>query len=133
MRLTDKDITRLSIAATALIAGFAGMLELPGTFKAYSLILGIAGAMTLAFSIRKLPMLSQKSAPAPNPALDAPTLGIAEQNAGRLTPAILALRASITVEQAEAELQRLAARGICSPEVNDEGRIEYHFPDFLRS
>lgn len=59
-------------------------------------------------------------------------LRAAQQESGRLTPAIAALRTSCSVEEAEAILTRLAAKGHVSVEVLPTGRVEYQFPEFMR-
>lgn len=59
-------------------------------------------------------------------------LKIAQMENGRVTPAVIALKSSLTIQRAEEVLQKLAARGYTSMEVTDDGRVEYEFPEFRR-
>lgn len=57
----------------------------------------------------------------------------AGRNRGVLTPAILALEAHITIEEAIDRLDQMVHLGICRSEINATGQVEYIFPDFLEN
>lgn len=69
--------------------------------------------------------------PQRDPSLEPAVLRTAREKFGVLTPALLAVECNISIEEATAQLEYLATRGVCTVEVNSEGRIHYHFPDFL--
>ena len=54
----------------------------------------------------------------------------AQQHKGILSPSIVALDTNLSIEEADALLQQLAGKGICSMEVRESGRIEYVFEEF---
>lgn len=56
----------------------------------------------------------------------------ARDSGGVVTPAIVALRSSLSAERAEALLHKMVTRGYASMEVTDRGNVEYHFPEFHR-
>ena len=58
-------------------------------------------------------------------------LGLARERGGRLTPALVALDCSMSVEEAEAVLDGMAKKGHASMRVRDDGRIEYEFSEFM--
>lgn len=58
-------------------------------------------------------------------------LAIAAKHQGILTPTRLALEARMTIDEARRELNKLVKAGACRTNVIEEdGRIEYEFPDF---
>ena len=57
-------------------------------------------------------------------------LRVAKEEGGRVTPALAALKTSLSMERAEEILQQMAARGYATMQVSDEGRVEYQFPEF---
>ena len=59
-------------------------------------------------------------------------LKIAQMENGTVTPSLIALKSSLTIERAEEVLQKLAARGYTSMEVTEDGRVQYEFPEFRR-
>jgi hypothetical protein len=59
-------------------------------------------------------------------------LNAARRLGGVVTPAIIAVETSLSLEQAEEILQRLAGKGYTDMRVTESGRIEYIFPEFLQ-
>lgn len=55
----------------------------------------------------------------------------AQRHSGRVTATRVAVDAGCTIEQAEKILDHLAARGFCTLELTESGRIEYQFADLL--
>jgi hypothetical protein len=58
-------------------------------------------------------------------------LRVAQQEGGRVTAAIAALRTDLSLDKAEEVLQDLARRGHAVMQVTDDGRVEYSFPEFM--
>jgi hypothetical protein len=58
-------------------------------------------------------------------------LRTAREKGGRLTPALVALDCSMSIEEAERVLDGLARKGHSTVQVRDDGRIEYEFSEFL--
>lgn len=58
-------------------------------------------------------------------------LSVAAAEGGKVTPAIIALKTTLSIEEAEKILSSLTSRGYATMEINSAGRIEYHFPEFL--
>ena len=58
-------------------------------------------------------------------------LSVAASEGGKVTPAIVALKTTLSIEEAENILSDLTRRGYASMEINQAGRIEYHFPEFM--
>ena len=63
--------------------------------------------------------------------LEKQVLKSAKKNDGRLTPALVALDSSLSIEEAETILQSFVKRGYATMEVTDSGQIEYRFAEFL--
>ena len=59
-------------------------------------------------------------------------LRVAQQEGGRITAAIAALKTDLSLDKAEEVLQDLARRGHAAMQVTDDGRVEYTFPEFMR-
>ncbi len=57
-------------------------------------------------------------------------LRVAQANGGRITPAVVTLNSTLSLEEAERLLQELASKGYAAMNVTDSGRIEYEFPEF---
>ena len=60
------------------------------------------------------------------------SLKTAKESKGRVTPAIVALNANATLENAEKALEEMVKRGYASMDVRDNGTVEYVFPEFLQ-
>ena len=58
-------------------------------------------------------------------------LEIARDQGGRVTPSIVALNSSLSIEKAESMLEGFVKRGYAGLEVNANGRLEYVFSEFL--
>jgi hypothetical protein len=58
-------------------------------------------------------------------------LRLAKSEAGRLTPAIVAVNSELTLAHAEGQLREFADKGYAELNVTEDGRIEYVFPEFL--
>jgi hypothetical protein len=58
-------------------------------------------------------------------------LRAAYRNSGGLTVAMITLGTPLTVAEAEAALERLCIRGIATPEIREDGTIEYRFNGLL--
>lgn len=125
--LTDKDFTRLGVAALATIIGFAGIAELPGRIRIIAAVIGFGGLGALTFMLAA--KLIGRRRPAPLHETD--TLRLARESGGILTPTTLALGCNIPLDEAEQTLDYLAGRGVCHPEATDDGVVEYCFPEFL--
>jgi len=57
-------------------------------------------------------------------------LRVARERLGIVTPALVAIETGLGLEEAQAALDSMAARGHASLKVLDSGRIEYEFPEF---
>ena len=59
-------------------------------------------------------------------------LRLAENEGGKVTPALVALKTHLTAEKAEEVLQRMVKKNYANMNVTTEGRVEYEFPEFRR-
>jgi hypothetical protein len=57
-------------------------------------------------------------------------LRTAKEERGIVTPALVALKTSLSIAQAEQQLEKLARQGHAVMHVSDQGRVEYEFPEF---
>lgn len=57
-------------------------------------------------------------------------LRVAQVNNGIVTPALVSLNSSLSLEDAERLLQELTSKGYANMNVTESGRIEYEFPEF---
>ena len=57
-------------------------------------------------------------------------LTLAQASDGIVTPAMAALKTSLSIDEADQMLQDLARRGHATMVVAEDGRVEYHFPEF---
>jgi len=60
-------------------------------------------------------------------------LRLARERRGRVSPALVAIETGLGLEEAQAALDGMAARGHASLVVLESGRIEYEFSEFLPS
>ncbi len=125
--LSGKDFTRLGVSALATIIGFAGMSELPGRLRIIAGILGFGGLGVLTFLLASK-MISRNR---PVPRHETHALRLAREHGGILTTSVLAMECGISLDESEATLEYLAGRGICRPEVSDDGVVQFYFPEFL--
>ncbi|MGB9912815.1 MAG: hypothetical protein ACPLRO_05550 [Candidatus Kapaibacteriota bacterium] len=63
--------------------------------------------------------------------MDVAVLSIAKKNKGQLTPTILSLQGSVSVEEAKKILDTYVERGIAQIEVTEDGIFKYTFPELL--
>jgi hypothetical protein len=54
----------------------------------------------------------------------------AKEEKGIVTPALVALKTELTIQEAEKLLEEMARKGYAVMNVRDDGRIEYEFPEF---
>ena len=54
----------------------------------------------------------------------------AKEEKGLVTPALVALKTELTIQEAEKLLEEMARKGYAVMHVRDDGRIEYEFPEF---
>lgn len=55
----------------------------------------------------------------------------AKEEKGVVTPALVALKTDLSIQEAEKALENMAQLGYAVMRVTDEGRIEYEFPEFM--
>lgn len=60
-------------------------------------------------------------------------LNIARKNNGVVTPSLLTIESSLSIDKSEELLQNLASRGIATMDIQESGRVEYTFIEFLPS
>ncbi|HUZ16765.1 MAG TPA: hypothetical protein VMV68_00140 [Spirochaetia bacterium] len=58
-------------------------------------------------------------------------LKVAQELGGIVTPTLVTLHSSLSLEEAERILQSMSSKGYASMNVTDSGRIEYEFPEFV--
>jgi hypothetical protein len=64
------------------------------------------------------------------PSAEKQVLQAAKEEEGCVTPALVALKTELSIDEAEKILEGMTQKGYASMQVNDDGRIEYHFPEF---
>lgn len=97
-----------------------------------------AGIMPLADGLRRLrrERLSGRPAAGERPAMldgasaEKQVLLAAKEEKGIVTPALVALKTELSIQEAEKLLQEMAGKGYAVMHVRDDGRIEYEFPEF---
>ena len=55
----------------------------------------------------------------------------AKEEKGVVTPALIALKTDLSIQEAEKKLDELAQNGYTVMQVRENGRIEYEFPEFM--
>ncbi|HUX21385.1 MAG TPA: hypothetical protein VMW69_09100 [Spirochaetia bacterium] len=84
------------------------------------------------YAKRALERTRQEALPqTPAPDATKEILKVAQSNKGKVTPAIVTLNSTLSLEEAERLLQELTSKGYASMNVTDSGRIEYEFPEFM--
>jgi hypothetical protein len=76
------------------------------------------------------PLLESGATPASRSQAEKEILGAAEAGDGVVTPALVALKTSLSIDEADQMLQDLARRGHASMIVAEDGHVEYHFQEF---
>jgi len=93
-----------------------------------------AGVLPVLEGIRRSLVYRQrdKIAPRNDEALgEKQVLQTAKAEKGLITPTLVALKTDLTIEKAEKILESMAQKGYAVMHVNDNGRIEYEFPEFM--
>jgi hypothetical protein len=117
----------LAICAMALVTGVsAGALDPVGA--TFYLLVGAGFGISGVFWFRYIGTM--ESARRIHYA-EKMVLRSAARHAGTMTLAQLTLATPLTVAEAEAALERLCIRGIATPEIRDDGTIEYRFNGLL--
>ncbi len=126
--------TETFLSGLVFTAGFGVAMGLTGYWWLIFplMFLGVAplvkGAQGLAVRWRR-----QRIAPEERETLaEKEILRIAQEEGGRVTPALVALKTRLSAEKAEEILQRLVKNNHANMDVTSEGRIEYEFPEFRR-
>jgi hypothetical protein len=95
-----------------------------------------AGVMPLVEGLRRL--ISQRSRPRLASAAghgsvssEKQILLVAKEEKGVVTPALVALKTELSIQEAEKALESMAKLGYALMRVTDSGRIEYEFPEFM--
>jgi hypothetical protein len=89
---------------------------------------GVSGLITARGAAPGVKRLGEKERSLEN---ERAVLQMARNSGGRLTPGLVALDCSMSVEEAERVLDGLVKKGHSSMMVRDDGRIEYEFSEFL--
>ncbi|MBA7472880.1 MAG: hypothetical protein GH155_04905 [Spirochaeta sp.] len=93
-----------------------------------------AGVLPLAEGVRRSLLYRQrdKIAPRDDEAVgEKQVLQAAKAEKGLITPALVALKTDLTMEKAEKILESMAQKGYAVMHVDDHGRIEFEFPEFI--
>lgn len=86
-------------------------------------------ALKIAGQIGILSMGNSSYTAVPNP--ERLALEVARKSKGIVTVTVMALESGLSIAEAETILNELSVRGICRTELTEDGRIEYHFRDFM--
>jgi hypothetical protein len=97
-----------------------------------------AGILPLAEGLRRLrqerllkrPVEEQPQVLLSSAAAEKQILLAAKEEKGLVTPALVALKTELTIQEAEKLLEEMARKGYAVMHVRDDGRIEYEFPEF---
>lgn len=55
----------------------------------------------------------------------------AKEENGVVTPALIALKTELSIQEAEKKLDEMAQKGYTMMQIRENGRIEYEFPEFM--
>jgi hypothetical protein len=96
-----------------------------------------AGVMPMVEGIRRLatarhykPRVSQASKPSVA-SIEKQILLTAKEENGVVTPALVALKTELSIQEAEKKLDEMAQNGYTMMQIRENGRIEYEFPEFM--
>ncbi len=104
----------------------------PSGFGILALLYATFGTFYSTFRVFQLSKIEKEEAIAKQiRELDSTILRFAKENGGFLTPSILSMQASISIEEARKILESYVERGISRLEVTDEGVLKYVFPELL--
>ena len=96
-----------------------------------------AGVMPMVEGFRRLavsrhyrprPVQAKRSSVA---AIEKQILLAAREEKGVVTPALIALKTELSIQEAEKKLDEMAGSGYTVMQVRENGRIEYEFPEFM--
>jgi hypothetical protein len=95
-----------------------------------------AGVMPMVEGIRRLasarrykPVAAQPKKPSVA-AVEKQILLAAKEENGVVTPALIALKTELSIQEAEKKLDEMAQSGYTMMQIRENGRIEYEFPEF---
>jgi hypothetical protein len=96
-----------------------------------------AGVMPMVEGIRRLasarrykPVAAQSKKPAVA-SIEKQILLTAKEENGIVTPALIALKTDLSIQEAETKLDEMAQNGYTMMQIRENGRIEYEFPEFM--
>jgi hypothetical protein len=96
-----------------------------------------AGVMPMVEGFRRLmaarhsrPVVSRSKRPGVA-SIEKQVLVAAKEENGVVTPALVALKTELSIQEAEKKLDEMAQKGYTVMQVRDNGRIEYEFPEFM--
>ena len=93
-------------------------------------LVGVLPAIKGFLSLRRVRAAPRPpGAQAPDPQTE--VLKIARLQGGRLTPALVAVDTTLSVQEAERTLDEMVRGGYATMAVSDDGRVEYEFREFL--
>ena len=124
------------ISGLSMTAVFAGLYFTIGRHFFWIFPFVFAGLVPLVKGITRYVDSRQKEGPdtkkiSSKKDAEKAILKIAYQNKGVLTPSLLAVESSLTLEESEKYLEDLAGRGHAVMNVRENGGIEYIFNDLL--
>ena len=96
-----------------------------------------AGVMPMVEGIRRLVWARQSKPVAARPkkpsvaAVEKQILLTAKEENGVVTPALIALKTELSIQEAEKKLDEMAQNGYTMMQIRENGRIEYEFPEFM--
>jgi len=96
-----------------------------------------AGVMPMVEGIRRLasaryskPSVAQARKPSVA-SVEKQILLTAKEEKGVVTPALVALKTELSIQEAEKRLDEMAQNGYTMMQIRENGRIEYEFPEFM--
>ena len=96
-----------------------------------------AGVMPMVEGIRRLAAARYSKPIAAEPkkssiaSIEKQILLAAKEEKGVVTPALIALKTELSIQEAEKKLDELAQNGYTQMQLRENGRIEYEFPEFM--
>lgn len=96
-----------------------------------------AGIMPMVEGIRRLVSARYSKPIAAEPkaksvaSVEKQILRAAKEEKGIVTPALIALKTELSIQEAEKKLEEMAQYGYTVMQVRESGRIEYEFPEFM--
>jgi len=96
-----------------------------------------AGVMPMVEGIRRLALARYSKPPVAKPrkpsvaSMEKQILLTAKEEKGVVTPALIALKTELSIQEAEKKLDELAQNGYTMMQIRENGRIVYEFPEFM--